>query len=65
MFSCFMVSSKIKFSCVLESSMTRIPFPLALVFRTIYPWPPVAAICLVGARASKTSCLVILSSYSR
>jgi hypothetical protein len=63
MFSYFIISSEIKFPCALELSITRIPFPLVLVFRTIYPWFPVAIICLVGARASKTSCLMILFSY--
>jgi hypothetical protein len=58
-----MVSSKIKKIYILESSMTRIFFLLALMFRTIYLWPPMATICLVGARISKTSCLVILFSY--
>jgi hypothetical protein len=60
-----MVFSEIKFPYILESSITYIPFPLVLVFRIIYLWPPVAATCLVGAQASKTSRLVILSSYKQ
>jgi hypothetical protein len=63
MFSYFIVSSKIKFPCALESSMTRIPFPLVLAFRIIYPWFLATTTCLVGARVSKISCFVILFSY--
>jgi hypothetical protein len=65
MFSYFIVSGKIKFPYTLESSITYIPFPLVLVFRIIYPWFPIATICLVGARVSKISRLVILFSYKR
>jgi hypothetical protein len=35
-FNCSIVSSKMKFSCILESSMTRIPFFLVLIFRIMY-----------------------------
>jgi hypothetical protein len=65
MFSYFIISSKIKFPCTLESSIIYIPFFLVLVFRIIYLWFLVATTCLVGVRASKISRLVILSSYKR
>jgi hypothetical protein len=65
MFSYLIVSSEIKFPCILESSITYIPFLLVLVFRIIYLWFPVATICLIGARASKISCLMILFSYKQ
>jgi hypothetical protein len=65
MFSCLIISSKIKFFCVLESSITCTPFLLVLVFRIIYLWLPVAAICLVNTRVSKISCLMILFSYKQ
>jgi hypothetical protein len=65
MFSYLIVSGEIKFPYILESSITCTPFPLVLALRIICPWPPVAATYLVGARASKTSRLVILFSYRR